>query len=145
MKRKHGWIVAVVIAASSIGAERVVSAESAPTEEAGRDLYQEHCAICHGPKGRGDGPLAAILTDTPSDLTEIAKRRGGDFPEVEIREIIDGRRKVRAHGPEDMPIWGRAFRTPSGGEASEAAIRAKISALVEYLRSIQASWPGAHG
>ena len=104
--------------------------------QAGRDLYEQNCEVCHGADGRGKGPLAEALRDRPADLTEIAKRRNGVFPDVEVREIIDGRRKVRAHGSGDMPIWGRAFGRVAG-EQNEEAIRDKISALVEYLRSIQ--------
>jgi hypothetical protein len=46
--------------------------------------------------GKGDGSLADELKVRPADLTEIATRRGGKFPAVEVREIIDGRRKGAA-------------------------------------------------
>jgi putative copper export protein/mono/diheme cytochrome c family protein/peroxiredoxin len=35
----------------------------------GRGLYAEHCAICHGIEGYGDGPAAAGLRPRPADLT----------------------------------------------------------------------------
>ncbi len=38
-----------------------VAANKASIEE-GRRLFQENCASCHGPTGRGDGPAAAQLT-----------------------------------------------------------------------------------
>lgn len=34
----------------------------------GRKLYAANCASCHGPEGRGDGPLAANLNPPPADL-----------------------------------------------------------------------------
>jgi mono/diheme cytochrome c family protein len=34
----------------------------------GRGLYAEHCAICHGVNGRGDGPLARTMVPRPADL-----------------------------------------------------------------------------
>ncbi|HLI26828.1 MAG TPA: c-type cytochrome [Chloroflexota bacterium] len=34
----------------------------------GRALYAEHCAICHGVTGRGDGPLARTMVPRPADL-----------------------------------------------------------------------------
>ena len=37
--------------------------------QAGRSLFEAHCAICHGPGGRGDGPAGAALRPKPSDLT----------------------------------------------------------------------------
>jgi putative copper resistance protein D len=35
----------------------------------GWHLYQEHCVICHGIAGFGDGPAAATLNGKPADLT----------------------------------------------------------------------------
>jgi putative copper resistance protein D len=35
----------------------------------GAALYRIHCAVCHGPTGRGDGPDAAALLRRPADLT----------------------------------------------------------------------------
>ena len=35
----------------------------------GAALFQTHCAPCHGPTGRGDGPAAAALDGPPADLT----------------------------------------------------------------------------
>jgi putative copper resistance protein D len=35
----------------------------------GRGLFAAHCAPCHGPAGRGDGPAAASLLQLPADLT----------------------------------------------------------------------------
>ncbi len=35
----------------------------------GLSLYRTHCAVCHGPTGRGDGPDAAGLPQRAADLT----------------------------------------------------------------------------
>ncbi len=40
----------------------------APDPEQGRKLYARHCSSCHGPQGRGDGPLAAGLSIAPSNF-----------------------------------------------------------------------------
>lgn len=37
--------------------------------ERGRELYERHCMVCHGPEGRGDGIAAPGLQPPPSDLT----------------------------------------------------------------------------
>lgn len=34
----------------------------------GRELYGRHCAVCHGPEARGDGPQAFLLNPRPVDL-----------------------------------------------------------------------------
>ena len=36
---------------------------------AGRATYQAKCAICHGPRARGDGPAALAMIPKPLDLT----------------------------------------------------------------------------
>src|SRR5262245_53393195 len=44
--------------------------------ERGKHLYFEHCATCHGQKGKGDGPSARLhaarTTRPPHDLTNPA-------------------------------------------------------------------------
>lgn len=106
---------------------------------AGREEYMQYCASCHGPEGKGNGPLAEDMRVAPADLTHINSRHGGVFPEPMMAEIIDGRRRVRGHGPATMPVWGRRFDREVGyGQAGDIAIRGRISLLVEYLRSIQA-------
>ena len=35
----------------------------------GDHIYSEYCVPCHGPLGKGDGPLAAELNPPPADLT----------------------------------------------------------------------------
>ena len=105
---------------------------------AGRAEYLQYCASCHGAAGKGDGPLVEDLVAKPSDLTRIAQRRGGTFPEPMIAEIVDGRRRMRGHGPGNMPVWGKRFdREVPYGEAGDIAVRGRVALLIEYLRSIQ--------
>src|ERR1039458_5063223 len=35
------------------------------TSVAGKDLYREYCAVCHGTTGKGDGPAASALKVPP--------------------------------------------------------------------------------
>lgn len=122
------------------------SADDAADLRAGRDLFEMHCEVCHGADGSGHGPLADDLRYPPADLTGIALRRAGSFPEVEIAEIIDGRHPVRGHGGKEMPIWGRALGGKIADKAArEAAVKEKIRQLVAYLRSIQRNPPHTVG
>jgi mono/diheme cytochrome c family protein len=128
------------------GAGFLALAAESPDLAKGRDLFEQHCELCHGAEGRGDGPLADELKVAPADLSKITQRRGGTFPEVEVREIIDGRRTVRAHGKSDMPIWGRAFGGgAAAGAAKEAEVKRKLDQLVAFLRSIQTNTPDTVG
>ncbi len=47
----------------------------------GLQLYHEHCAVCHGEEGYGDGPAAAGLRPRPADLTakHTADHTAGDI------------------------------------------------------------------
>jgi len=47
----------------------------------GIDLYQQHCAVCHGEAGYGDGPAARGLAKRPADLTakHTADHTAGDL------------------------------------------------------------------
>jgi mono/diheme cytochrome c family protein len=103
---------------------------------AGHDLFRTYCASCHGTSGVGDGPLASSMRRKPANLTQIAKRNGGQYPSELVYRVIDGRQPVRGHGGPDMPVWGDAFARTSDA-SDEASVKRKIDALVEYLRAIQ--------
>jgi mono/diheme cytochrome c family protein len=104
----------------------------------GAQLFAHYCASCHGTTGVGDGPVAPALSRPPADLTRIAARRGGEFPDGEIAQWIDGRFDVPAHGTREMPIWGRQLADPIAEDASgEEVARGRIDLLVEYLETIQ--------
>lgn len=116
------------------------SLSSAPAElvDAGRRDYQDHCAVCHGMDGRGNGPAASALRVAPADLTQIAARRQGEFPELDIAYRIDGRFEITSHGPREMPIWGTQLRQSlPQNETGEAIVRGRIEAIVAYLASLQ--------
>jgi hypothetical protein len=43
---------------------------SSVTIAEGMTLFPQHCAVCHGAQGRGDGPAAASLPIPPANLTQ---------------------------------------------------------------------------
>ena len=102
----------------------------------GASLFRAHCASCHGVSGRGDGAVAKFLKLPPANLTRISARNGGVYPADRVGRTIDGRQFVRTHGDSTMPVWGPIFaRSPI--VADEAAVDARIRALVDYIQSIQ--------
>ncbi len=108
----------------------------------GEELYLRFCASCHGQEGRGDGPVAATLNVLVPDLTMLEIRRGGQFPAADVREMIDGRAVVTAHGPRNMPVWGYEFWVEEGADrVAEAQARTAINRLVAYLAELQADPP----
>ena len=111
----------------------------------GKSEFGKRCAVCHGPGGVGDGPLADLLLQPPPDLTKISQRNNGKFPVLDIYQAIDGRRGLRAHGTMDMPIWGNYYRLDAQENVRaphdvsyEEIVHGRILALVYYLQSIQA-------
>ena len=107
---------------------------------AGAALYGDFCAVCHGPAGRGDGPMAEALTVAPPDLTMLAE--DGEFPVLRVARQIDGRDPLVAHGGE-MPLYGQWFE----GDGSDVAMTGPggqpmmlsrpIADLIAYLMEIQ--------
>ena len=39
---------------------------------AGKEIYEQYCALCHGPEGKGDGSLSANLDPKPRNHTDGA-------------------------------------------------------------------------
>jgi len=107
----------------------------------GKREYSLHCAACHGLAGKGDGPYNQTRT-RPSDLTVLAKANRGRFPFERVREVIDGRQAIEAHGTRDMPIWGSYYgalkdANGSGSKESEPYVQTRINALVAYIYRLQ--------
>ena len=118
-------------------ASTVLAAEPSGVQE-----YQDNCARCHGPNAKGNGPDANEKPGYhPADPTQISKHNGGHFPRQKVYDIIDGGKRVPGHYNfnSPMPLWGLNFQL-TGKEysaESEAAVRGRIEALLDYLRSIQ--------
>lgn len=117
-------------------ATQVQTSAGPAIQKGGADLFRTYCASCHGTSGMGDGPLASSMRRKPANLTQIAKRNGGQYPSELVYRVIDGRQPVRGHGGPDMPVWGDAFARTTEA-ADEASVKLKIQALVAYLQSIQ--------
>jgi hypothetical protein len=130
-------LTALCSAALRGDSEPASPSEAAEVAERGRVAFRVYCSNCHGQAARGDGELARYLRARPADLTRIAERYDGRFPEDWIRKKIDGREAVRGHGMQEMPVWGLNFREPETPGDPEARVTARLDELVAYLRSIQ--------
>jgi len=63
----------------------------------GTELYARHCAICHGTRGDGKGPMAAMLASSPP------------------QDFTTGVYKLRSTPPGSLPTDEDLFRTISRG------------------------------
>jgi len=125
-----------------LGGLRPVRADDA--QDANRLLYLRYCGACHGPHGKGDGTVGTLFQTKPTDLTQIAKKHGGEFPTAEIEMVIDGRTATGAHGAPDMPVWGEVLREEAATSGSQAGwqsanqdARRKLAFITAYIKSIQ--------
>jgi mono/diheme cytochrome c family protein len=132
--------IAVVIAIVLLIVATVAARADDFTQYSGAQLYQRFCASCHGDEGHGDGVVAASFSIEVPDLTRLAKRHGGEFPQEQVRKIIDGTRTLPPHGSRDMPVWGYEFRAQATDQPDpKKAADAMIDRLTDYVRSLQKS------
>jgi len=103
----------------------------------GHALYLTYCASCHGVNGDGKGPVAPSLSTAPANLRLLSERYGNPLSEDQIARFIDGRADVKAHGPRDMPVWGKRVWAYPEGKGTRGQVKGGIAALVAYLQSIQ--------
>ncbi len=83
------------------------------SRERGRKLFEANCVSCHGPTGRGNGPIAARLETLPADLAAMA----GQHPDGDFAWKI-------AEGRGAMPAWKGILKEN------------QIWDLVNYLQSL---------
>lgn len=151
MKRSTRVTQLATVVASAIALQFATSQPaSALDKEAqlklGEYEYMANCASCHGASGKGDGPVAEVLATKPNDLTQITANYSGTFPEDHIYDVISGQNMVNPHGSRDMPVWGPRYWQTATAMAAEvphdvdaqALVHGRITALVQYLESIQA-------
>jgi mono/diheme cytochrome c family protein len=139
MKPRISTAIAAMLALSGICSATLAADKTG----VGKLEYQSNCASCHGNDGKG-GAYVDFLKVTPPDLSQLSKKNGGVFPLERVYNVIDGRQEVKAHGPRDMPIWGRDYQIKAGeyyvdiGYDPEAYVRGRILALIDYLNRLQA-------
>ena len=108
----------------------------------GAQMFKEYCAVCHGPAGKGDGPVATALKVPPPDLTTLAQRHDGKFPDDYVSNVLKNGVQNPAHGSGEMPVWGPIFDTMNRWKTlcpgmDETPVTLRITNLTNYLKSIQ--------
>ncbi len=125
-------LIAALLAAAPAKAQQM---------EYGQAEFLNSCAMCHGADGRGDGEYAINLSTRPADLTQLARKNGGQFPFARVFGIIDGRYIVEGHEGRDMPRWNRLFLMEDlesySPEEAEAITRERIRLLTLYVETLQ--------
>lgn len=106
---------------------------------AGEQMYASYCSACHGEKGKGDGPAAAAMTTSPSDLTTLSKSNKGHFPRAHVFfSILNGKERQKGGQGYDMPSWkGPFFSLCAGQRGCDAEVQMRVVRLTDYLESLQ--------
>lgn len=93
----------VLVDAHPTSFHRSASGFTAASIVRGQALYGQHCVVCHGGDGKGQGPRAASLPVWPPDLTGplLWRRADGDV----LWHVLHGMRD--RHGAETMPAFGQ--------------------------------------
>lgn len=52
----------------------------------GKPIFQSKCVSCHGPEGKGDGPVGKALKPPAGDFTSVESKKKS---ENELRDIIE--------------------------------------------------------
>jgi mono/diheme cytochrome c family protein len=97
------------------------SSEPPPRDRGAPALYGQHCAVCHGESGKGDGPGARMIGQPLRDFTDPQAMR--QVSDRYLFEIIQkgGSQFGRSNA---MPAWGMKL----GDD--------EIRSLVAYIRSL---------
>jgi len=112
-----------------LGVAWEASANQPPAYE-GRRLFVSYCQLCHGPDGKGDGPLAKKMGIEPANLKTTVRSRS-DTILIKIisgngRQTITGRDRHNLIS-DKMPEWKDVFDD------------GQIKALIAYLRFLSIS------
>ena len=83
----------------------------------GNAVYEKNCVLCHGPQGRGDGPVGKTINPPAADFTSAASKKKTD---AELLATIETGRP-----PTAMVGWK--------GQLSESEIQ-DVLAYVKSLR-----------
>ena len=110
--------------------------------EAGRLQFDDKCAVCHGPEGKGDGVLAQTLNQQPADLTRLSVSNGETFPRSETFAKIWGRDDeiISTHQMSEMPAFYDApvFGHDKDFESNAGRLSpAQIRDIIAFLETIQ--------
>jgi mono/diheme cytochrome c family protein len=88
---------------------------------AGRALYQQYCSMCHGPKGKGNGPAAAAMNPKPRDHTDGPYMNA--LSDAHLTKVISEGGAVVQLSPL-MPAW------------KETLSSQQIADIIAYLRTL---------
>jgi len=83
-----------------------------------KDVYDDKCAGCHGPGGKGDGPAGKMLQPPPQDFAAALKGKSDDY----IRKVIK----------EGGAANGKSASMPPSSDLTDD----QIKSLADYIKHL---------
>lgn len=91
----HVYRVVILAASVSIMSSQGVSIAAGDATK-GKSIFQSKCVTCHGPEGKGDGPIGKKLKPPAGNFTSAESRKKSAN---ELQEIIEnGKPKTSMKG-----------------------------------------------
>src|ERR1700737_4782259 len=85
--------------------------------------------------------LSSLEKLEEADLTQLAKKNGGNFPTGRVTRILDGSEAIPAHGSAKQPVWGHVFGAgeyaAGGNPGPQTVADQRIQLIMQYLETIQ--------
>jgi cytochrome c oxidase cbb3-type subunit I/II len=107
-----------LLAATLVLSLPALAAETKPGDPVkGKGIFQQNCLICHGAKGKGDGPAAAGLATKPANYAER-----NSTEEKQLKVVTSG--GASAGLSPIMPAW------------DETLSPQEIRDVVSYVRTV---------
>ena len=97
-------------------------AVAACSSQTGPAIFKAQCVVCHGAKGKGDGPAAAALNPRPSNLSDAGRM---------AKLSDDSLAKVLTTGRNAMPAFGKILKPE------------ELRDVAAYLRCLSGAHPPA--
>jgi mono/diheme cytochrome c family protein len=141
--------IRLVILAASISAGFIAYAQTPARTgpkanlAAGKELFHQHCSVCHGVDGKGPGPGSMYDPESgdpskrvkPANLAVLSEQNGGKFPVDRVRNAIYSKGSIPAHGTPEMPAWGDVFYMLKS--SNPKLLEQRVHDLTAYIESIQ--------
>ena len=116
MKLKIGLLIALMSCGLSLTILNGTALSASGDIKKGKQTYQQYCLACHGPQGKGDGPVGMTLKPPPANLGgETVKSK----PDPDLLNVIRKGKTGTA-----MPAWEK--------ELSEQ----QINDVLAYVRTL---------
>ena len=68
MKTKIGLFAILIVLGLGLTVLINTALSASDDTDKGKQIYEQNCLACHGPEGKGDGPLAMTLKPAPANL-----------------------------------------------------------------------------